>query len=305
MRTTTGRASRIDTVLRWAGLGMMTLILAACGSTPDVSRDVPVTRGVYKVGQPYEIRGQWFYPREDWNYDRTGVASWYGKNFHGRPTANGETYNMFGMTAAHPTLPLPVNVEVTNLRNGKKTILRVNDRGPFARGRILDVSWRAAEVLGFREDGTAPVRVKILGRASLDVAALDTTETPEEARAARAVPVDQVAARTLRAPGDPAEETVVALQSVPDLKAPTAGITRTPMLYVQAAAFTEAATAQSVADVVRTTGLREQIHVSAALIDGESLHRVLLGPFDDVDDADEVLDEVIVAGYQGATIIAE
>lgn len=124
-------------------------------------------RGIYKIGKPYQIAGQWYVPREDPTYDRTGVASWYGADFHGKPTANGETFDMASLSAAHPTLPMPSLVEVTNLANGKTVIVRVNNRGPYTRGRLIDVSKAAAVALGFDHLGTAQVRVRYVGRARL------------------------------------------------------------------------------------------------------------------------------------------
>ena len=120
-----------------------------------------------KIGKPYTINGVWYYPKEDPTYDETGIASWYGSAFHGKVTANGERYDMNTMTAAHKTLPMPSIVEVTNLENGRVLRLRVNDRGPFVQGRIIDVSRRAAEMLGFRNKGTARVRVRLAGAAPL------------------------------------------------------------------------------------------------------------------------------------------
>jgi rare lipoprotein A len=121
----------------------------------------------YKVGSPYVINGVTYRPREDLGYSRIGVASYYGGerrgvDFHGRPTANGEIYDMYGLTAAHPTLPLPSVINVTNLENGRSLVLRVNDRGPFHDGRLIDVSRLAARELGFEEKGTARVRVEVL-----------------------------------------------------------------------------------------------------------------------------------------------
>src|SRR5215469_1749838 len=106
---------------------------------------VPPNAGVYKIGQPYQVDNVWYYPREQPDYDETGIASWYGPTFYGRHTANGEMYDGNALTAAHQTLPMPVNVRVTNLENGKSLVVRVNDRGPYSRGRIIDLSKRAAE----------------------------------------------------------------------------------------------------------------------------------------------------------------
>lgn len=115
-----------------------------------------------KVGNPYKVAGVWYHPKEDPYYDETGYASWYGPDFHGKRTANGEQYNMNAMTAAHKTLPLPTFVKVTNLENGRSIVLRVNDRGPFVKSRIIDVSRRAAQLLGFDQQGVTKVRVQAL-----------------------------------------------------------------------------------------------------------------------------------------------
>ncbi len=128
---------------------------------------VPKGGGRRKLGQPYYVGGKRYTPRHDPNYARTGIASWYGKDFHGRLTANGEVYDMHALSAAHPTLPLPSLAEVTNTRTGRRVVVRVNDRGPFARGRIIDLSHRAAQVLGLVRNGTGEVHVRYLGPAAL------------------------------------------------------------------------------------------------------------------------------------------
>jgi peptidoglycan lytic transglycosylase len=132
-----------------------------------LGQPVPKGGGVYHIGSPYQVAGLTYTPREDPGYDRIGRASWYGELFHGRRTANGEIYDMERLSAAHPTLPLPVYAQVTNLANGRTIIVRVNDRGPYARDRIIDLSRRSAELLGFRSNGTADVRVRYLGHAPL------------------------------------------------------------------------------------------------------------------------------------------
>ena len=128
---------------------------------------IPKGGGIYKVGEPYQIDGQWFTPQEDSSYDRIGSASYYAHEFHGRRTANGEIFDMWALTAAHPTLPLPCYVYVTNLQNGRTLLLRVNDRGPYARSRLIDVSKSAARYLAFELRGTTPVRVRYAGPAPL------------------------------------------------------------------------------------------------------------------------------------------
>ena len=124
--------------------------------------------GVYKLGKPYAVAGRWYVPRVEPSYDRTGVASWYGSDFHGRKTANGEVFDMNALTAAHPTLPLPSLVQVTNTANGRSIIVRLNDRGPYVHDRIIDLSRRSAEALGYTSRGTAQVRVQFVGPAPLD-----------------------------------------------------------------------------------------------------------------------------------------
>jgi rare lipoprotein A len=119
-------------------------------------------RGTYKVGRPYKILGKEYCPEEDKSYREVGVASWYGEDFHSRKTANGDIFDMNSMTAAHRTLPMPSIVRVTNLENGKSAVLEVNDRGPFANDRIIDVSRRAAQRLGFVEKGIARVKVEFM-----------------------------------------------------------------------------------------------------------------------------------------------
>lgn len=128
------------------------------------------SQGEYKIGKPYKINGTWYYPKEDFGLVETGIASWYGPGFHGKKTANGEIFDTNQLTAAHRTLQLPALVRVTNLENGRAVVVRVNDRGPFARGRIIDVSKRSAELLGFKEQGTARVRVEVLREESIRLA---------------------------------------------------------------------------------------------------------------------------------------
>src|ERR1700681_775574 len=129
---------------------------------------VPKGGGVYRVGKPYTVAGRVYVPEEDVNYREDGLASWYGDDFHGRLTANGEVFDMESLTAAHPTLPMPCYARVTNLSNGKSLVVRVNDRGPYHGNRLMDVSSRAAELLEFKGNGVAHVRVEYVGRAPLE-----------------------------------------------------------------------------------------------------------------------------------------
>ena len=134
----------------------------------EYGEPVPKGGGTYRVGRPYMVAGRIYVPEEDVNYREEGLASWYGDDFHGRLTANGEVFDMDGLSAAHPTLPMPCYARVTNLYNGRSLIVRVNDRGPYAANRLIDVSHKAAELLGFKGNGTARVRVEYVGRAPLE-----------------------------------------------------------------------------------------------------------------------------------------
>jgi rare lipoprotein A len=129
---------------------------------------VPKGGGIYKLGKPYLAGGKWYTPTHDPDYNEVGFASWYGDFFHGRETANHEIYDMNALTAAHPTLPLPSLAKVTNLKNHRSIIVRINDRGPYKDGRIIDLSRRAAELLGFYNHGLAAVRVQYYGPAPLN-----------------------------------------------------------------------------------------------------------------------------------------
>jgi rare lipoprotein A len=124
--------------------------------------------GVYKVGEPYQVGGRWYNPREQPDYDRIGIASWYGSDFHGRHTANREVFDMHALTAAHPTLPLPSYAYVTNLSNNRTILVRVNDRGPYVGDRMIDLSKGSANALGLMSGGTGRVRVRYAGPAPLD-----------------------------------------------------------------------------------------------------------------------------------------
>ena len=173
---------RFGGIVRVAGIAALAVIVAACHQTGQKSRlgvsaservvamgdAVPKGGGSYKVGKPYQIAGRWFHPKEDPAYDTTGNASWYGDDFHGRKTANGEVYDMHALTAAHPTLPMPTYARVTNLENGRSVVVRINDRGPFSHNRVIDLSKRTADLLDFRTQGTAEVRVQYVGPAPLD-----------------------------------------------------------------------------------------------------------------------------------------
>jgi rare lipoprotein A len=152
---------------RWIGLGYGALLgalaaLAGCSSSP------PSPGPHFKIGEPYQVEGRWYYPRFVRSYEATGIASWYGAAYDGHETADGEIFDVDALTAAHPTLQLPSLVRVTNLENGRSLVLRVNDRGPFVKNRLIDLSRAAARELGFEEQGLARVHVRYLSLARLD-----------------------------------------------------------------------------------------------------------------------------------------
>ncbi|MEM7618915.1 MAG: septal ring lytic transglycosylase RlpA family protein [Pseudomonadota bacterium] len=150
----------------WIGLNLNRPSLSK--RVVEYGQPVPKGGGVYKIGKPYNIDGVRYTPKEDRYYNKVGQASWYGAKFHGRYTANREIYDMDALTAAHPTLPIPSYVRVTNLSNGRRLVVRVNDRGPYANDRIIDMSRRSAELLDFKQKGTAKVRVTYIGKAPLN-----------------------------------------------------------------------------------------------------------------------------------------
>lgn len=139
-------------------------------SSPRVAGGGPVRKGggTFKLGIPYKVAGRWYVPREEPGYDRSGIGSWYGDDFHGRKTANGEIFDKNALSAAHPTLPMPCYVYVTNLDNGRTVLVRVNDRGPYVADRIIDLSHASARALGYENAGRARVRVRYAGRAPLN-----------------------------------------------------------------------------------------------------------------------------------------
>ena len=161
----------------------MSVTISGCSTQRSASRDpfagtgspyyrgkgpIPMGGGRYQIGEPYQVAGRWFTPKEQPNYDKTGPASWYGEAFNRRMTSNGEWFDMDRLTAAHPTLPLPSYAMVTNVSNGATIVVRINDRGPFVGPRIIDLSKQSASLLGFKRQGTAKVRVQYIGPAPLN-----------------------------------------------------------------------------------------------------------------------------------------
>lgn len=297
-----------------AGVLALSVTLASCfggpsgaaaggGSRSDTA-PASAAGGVYKVGSPYEVAGVWYYPAEDPDYDQTGVASWYGSEFGGRPTANGERFDPRGLTAAHTTLPMPSRVQVTNLENGRNIVVRVNDRGPFKRGRIIDLSEAAADRLGFREAGVARVRVRYLGPAALHgepEERVPAIATPEDAsRVASAAPLPEVEGGRL--PDAPPTYRAPATVN-PPVSTRYAGAARDPGdLWVQLGAFLERANAER---LLRRLPSGDPARIARADVDGRTFYRVRVGPFETIDAADRALDDVLRAGHNTAAIVVD
>jgi rare lipoprotein A len=299
--------------------------LSAC-STPSgqASRTPGAGLGIYKVGKPYQVDGIWYYPHEDLSYDETGIASWYGEAFNGRYTANGEIFDLNGLTAAHHTLPLPTIVQVTNLENGRSLTLRVNDRGPFARGRIIDVSRQAAQLLGFERQGTAKVHVRLLESETLQAQAVARRNGTEEGpraqiQVAQAAPRSAVDSQALAPlPGSQATSqpsssprsahAAIVEPPVPLAEQPLSGkVTQAAarpnaQIFVQAGAFAQMANAHRVQQRVASLGAAS---ISGVRVNGQDLFRVRLGPVPNVQDADRLLAKVLAAGLVDAQIVVD
>ena len=255
--------------------------------------------GIYKIGTPYEIEGEWYYPQEDATYDNTGIASWYGPKFHGRRTANGEIFDMDLLTAAHPTLPMPVRAKVTNLENGRSVVVRINDRGPFAKDREIDLSRHAADILGFKEKGTAKVRVQYLGRAPLydtsgrmikrqepDRFIADKPMTPKEDSKVAAAPIAPVDVRS--------SDGKRLVKPLPDVEA--------KRYAVQVGVFSMRENA-----VALQARLQEFAPVKIVEVEmgGATLYRVKMGGANIRADARLTLEKLVAAGHTDAVIIEQ
>lgn len=235
-------------------------------------RAVTATTGHVKIGQPYLVMGHWYTPADDRTYDVTGIASWYGPGFHALSTASGERYDQGAISAAHKTLPLPCFVEVTNLDNGRVLTVRVNDRGPFVDGRIIDLSRRSAQLLGVDRPGTARVRVRRVFPDRTEVAALSPPPAPPPPLpAAEPLPVPVVVAGA------------------------AAG-----SVFIQVAAVSDQGRAEWLKGFL--VGFAPTTITPAP----SGLWRVRLGPFPSRDQANPILAQVQAAGYTDArTMVAE
>ena len=271
---------------------MTVVFLSACSSTgtPELSgltpqaQAVAITQhgGTYKVGNPYKIMGKWYYPKEDYAYSEVGIASWYGEDFHAKKTANGEKYDMNTLTAAHRTLPLPSIVRVTNLENGRSLVLRVNDRGPYAKDRIIDISKRGAQLLGYQTKGTAKVRVEIMAEESR---ALKAAMLGEDIPAvSTSVPTSTPMPEPTYTPEEP--EPVVSQSGT----------------YIQAAAFTQRNLADGLSGRLSSFG---NSFVVPATVNGAKFYRVRIGPFSSTEAAYETLSKIKNYGISDARIVHE
>jgi rare lipoprotein A len=259
---------------RNSALIMVALLLAACaGKPPPKAAQAPAA---VKIGKPYQVFGKTYYPADDRGYDQRGIASWYGPGFHALSTANGERYNQDDLTAAHKTLPMPSYVEVENLDNGRKLVVRINDRGPFVDGRIIDLSRKSAQLLGVDRVGTARVRVR---RVFPDQPARMPAVTAPTIVAAAPPPV---------AIADPVVTTVALPPAVP----PATG------QFIQVAAL---------ADPGRIAWLKGYLSAFGPVVtqaSGTGLTRVRLGPYADAETAQATLAKLRDAGYSEARLLS-
>lgn len=309
-------------MLRGAVVLAGALTLAACASAPPAPSSSGLPRsGVYKVGKPYQVNGVWYYPAEDYSYSETGIASWYGPGFHQKVTANGEVYDQNELTAAHKTLPMPSLVRVTNLDNGRSLVVRINDRGPYANGRIIDMSRRGAQLLGFEGTGTAKVRVQILAEESRAVAAAARQGTPAPMLAELDGPPPKAAPRgsvevggvarptpaaVTRAPVPP--PTTVAGDMVDGRFVPAPVVAELPVkpyeqIYVQVGAFGSQDNVTRVR--ARLASLGQQAQVTQTVAGRQRLQRVRVGPLASVESADAVLSQILQAGLTDAKIVVD
>ena len=275
------------------------ILLAGCAETrlvlhtaKKLSNKPVAPAGTYKVGKPYRIAGVWYYPKVDYNYRETGMASWYGPKFHNRKTANGQIFDMNAISAAHRTLPMPSLVQVTNLTNGRSLKVLVNDRGPFAHGRIIDLSRRAAQLLGFERAGVARVLVEILPEESRQLARM-APGGPSFQTVAKAPPV-----RSLPPPPAPVKVASVPLARQPDLKPPPAP--SKTALFVQAGAFVRIDLARQMERDLSTIGPTQIVE---ATVGNRRFYRVRLGPASSASHGDRMLDAVVRTGYPNARLV--
>lgn len=287
---------------------------------PTADPELPELGASYKIGSPYQIKNIWYYPKEDFSYVEEGIASWYGPGFHGKHTANGAIFDENRVSAAHRTLPLPSMVRVTNLENGRSLKVIVNDRGPFAHSRIIDVSRRAAQLLGFEVKGTALVRVEVLEAESRKLSAAVSggpafvQVTKPEPPPPQTAPTAAVAGEDLSAPPGTASSSVQQAD-LPREEAPierpeaetsidtdleVVPVTPDPSVFIQAGAFGQFHNADRARASLSYLG---PIIVEEITRSSTPLFRVRLGPLKDDERLESLLVAVIEAGYTDAQIV--
>jgi len=297
---------------------MMALVALAAACSHKGGSGGQASVGRYKVGAPYVIDGVTYTPQEEFNHVETGTASWYGPGFHGKSTANGEQYDQSDRTAAHRTLQMPSVVRVTNLDNGSSTTVRINDRGPYARSRILDVSRATAETLGMIGKGTARIRIDQLPAESMavkEVAMNGVGSAEQEAamvRAARGAPAQPALTMVAQAPPPSPVQTYVPVEPVqpasfsgPSITSPSiASLANHPpgSYYVQTGAFSTMNNAERQRGLVTSYGATEISQGAAA---GREVFRVRVGPYTTSDAAGIVADRLKRSGYGDARVVAD
>ena len=280
------------------------LMLTGCASNNSTYRYENLTQevkaikkdgGFYKVGKPYTVMGQSYTPKEDYNYSEVGIASWYGDDFHNKRTANGETYDMRAITAAHRTLPLPSIVRVTNLENGKSIIARVNDRGPYVKNRIIDVSQKGAELLGYRKNGIAKVKVEILEKESKAIKEAMLSKSSKSKILNDSINYALV------------ENTPSSLQANTQTTSPdttskqnTNNLSQQGSFFVQVGAFSDYNKAKEIAQSMKRFG---NVSIFEAYLSKDGVYRVRLGAYQSRNEAMQILDRLIDYGHADVTII--
>ncbi len=247
---------------------------------------------IYKVGNPYKINGKWYYPAVDYQYDEVGIASWYGPGFHGKTTANGEVFDQNKISAAHRTLPMPSVVKVTNLENGLVLEkVRINDRGPFARNRIIDLSKKAAEELGFIKNGVAKVRVEILEDESRKYVSTDQKNN----YVAEAAEVTQISKKNLLSSPE-RKEKVVEKKTEENLEN---SILTNKELLIQVGAFTDHRNAKTLSEKLSEF----KAYINRVFINNKYLYRVRIGPINNLDLANDMKRKLFELGYTSSHLV--
>jgi len=324
-------------LLGFGGMILSAICLAGCAETTLVTNGSKLVtedqNGIppYKLGKPYQIEGAWYYPKVDYDYSETGIASWYGPDFHGKSTANGEIFDQNALTAAHKTLPMPTIVRVTNLENGRSIEVRINDRGPFKNNRVIDLTRRGAQLLGFEGQGTARVKVQVMKEDSIllankvggaqlayagepeplaggpkPTAAPAGTVVTQKLPAGQSAPAPATTAQTQTSNsvvGLPKPSAAQAAASIPSLNGSVSYQPVKPTnIFIQAGAFLQQSNALKLTQQLASMG---QTRVTQARVGTQTFYRVRLGPIPKIEDADALLQKVIGTGQPDARIVVE